>query len=194
MTFTQAAFGPLNLPRQVALVIGASLLIAIAAQISVPFLPVPMTLQTLAILLVGFALGARLATVTLLVYLAEGAMGLPVFAKMNNGAAFFGPTAGFLIGFVVMAWIAGTAADRGLRKMWQMAAVALLASAVIYVPGIAWPLAVANLAGLEGSWIGQDFASYYWAYFIQPFLIGDAVKAILAAVIVGGGWSLLKQS
>ncbi|MCH2164261.1 MAG: biotin transporter BioY [Marinovum sp.] len=193
MTLTHAAFGQLNLTRQVALVLGASLLIAIAAQISVPFWPVPLTLQTLAVLTVGFALGARLASIAILVYLAEGAMGLPVFAKFFNGAAFFGPTAGFLVGFVLVAWIAGTAADRGIRNFWALSGVALVASAVLYIPGLAWPMFVASVAGLEGSWIGQDFGAYYWAYFVQPFLIGDVVKALLAALIVTGGWAALRR-
>lgn len=193
MTLTQKAFGELNLIRQAGLVLGASLFIAVAAQVSVPFYPVPLTLQTLAILLVGFALGARLGAFAVLAYLAEGAMGLPVFANFNNGAAFFGPTAGFLVGFLALAWIAGKAADMGIRSIVGTAVAALIASAVLYIPGIAWPMAVAQATGLEGSWIGQDFVSYYWAYFMKPFMIGDAVKAVLAALIVTGGWKVLSK-
>lgn len=194
MTLAQAALGRQTLTKQALLVLGGSLFVALAAQISVPMFPVPMTLQTLAILIVGLSFGARLGTVTLLAYLGEGAVGLPVFANGMNGAAFFGPTAGFLVGFVGLAWLVGFAADRGLtRSLLATVAVCLGASALLYVPGLAWPMAMANVFGLEGGWIGQDFSSYYWAYFVAPFLIGDAVKSVIAALIVGGGLAALKS-
>ncbi|MGX9353816.1 biotin transporter BioY [Roseobacteraceae bacterium S113] len=192
MTLTQAAFGQMSIARQGALVIGASLFIAVAAQISVPFYPVPLTLQTLAILLVGFTLGARMGALAVLAYLAQGAMGLPVFANFGNGAAFFGPTGGFLLGFVALAWIAGKAADMGVRGVLGTTAAALLASAVLYIPGIAWPMSLASVAGVEGGWVAKE-TGFYWQYFIAPFLIGDAVKALLAALIVTGGWSWLAK-
>lgn len=183
-----------SLLHKAAMVLGGSLFIAIAAQISVPMYPVPMTLQTLAILLVGLSFGSRLGALTVIAYLAEGAMGLPVFANAMNGAAFFGPTAGFLVGFVGLAWVAGFAAERGLAKGIVGTAIAgIVASALLYIPGIAWPMSVAQLSGIEAGWIGREFGSYYWAYFMAPFLIGDAVKAVLAALIVTGGWKVLKR-
>lgn len=183
-----------SLLHKAAMVIGGSLFIAIAAQISVPMYPVPMTLQTLAILLVGFAFGSRLGALTVVAYLAEGAMGLPVFANAMNGAAFFGPTAGFLVGFVGLAWLAGFAAERGLAKGIVGTAVAgIVASALLYIPGIAYPMSLAQLTGIEAGWIGREFGAYYWAYFMGPFLIGDIVKAVLAALIVTGGWKALKR-
>ncbi len=164
MTLAQAAFGPQTFTKQALMVLGGSLFIALAAQISVPMYPVPMTLQTLAVLIVGLSFGARLGALTLLAYLAEGAAGLPVFAYGMNGAAFFGPTAGFLVGFVGLAWVVGFAADRGLsRGALATTAVCLAASALLYVPGLLWPMALAGGFGLEGGWIGQDFAGYYWA-------------------------------
>lgn len=193
-SLSQSVLGQQSALKQAGLVLGASLVIAIAAQISVPMFPVPMTLQTLAILLVGFTLGARLGTAALITYLAEGAMGLPVFANGGNGAAFFGPTAGFLIGFVGVAFLAGLAADRCIAKGFiSTALVAIAATAVLYVPGIAWPMAVAKVSGMEASWIGNEFGAYYWAYFIKPFLIGDAVKAVLAGLIMAGGWSVFSK-
>lgn len=193
MTLTQAAFGKRSLLANAALVLGGSLFIAMAAQISVPFFPVPMTLQTLAILIVGLTFGSRLGALTLLAYLAEGAMGLPVFAKAMNGAAFFGPTAGFLVGFVGLAWLVGYAAEKGIaRGVVPTALVCIVASALLYIPGLAWPMAVASATGIDASWVGQDFVSYYWAYFMKPFLIGDAVKAVIAALVVTGGWAALK--
>ena len=184
MTLVQAAFGQQTHLKQAALVLGGSLFIAIAAQVSVPMFPVPMTLQTLAILIVGLTFGARLGALTLVAYLAEGAMGLPVFANANNGAAFFGPTAGFLIGFVGLAALVGWAADRGLTKnVFATALICIAASAALYIPGIAWPMAVAAVFGFDASWVGQGFGSYYWTYFVAPFLVGDAVKAVIAALV-----------
>ncbi len=183
-TLAHAALGNLTLLKQTALVLAGTLFIAIAAQISVPMIPVPMTLQTLAILTVGFALGARLATITLLTYLAEGAMGLPVFANGGAGLAYmFGPTGGFLVGFVGMAWLAGWAADRGLaRRALPAIAIALVASAFIYVPGLAWPAAT----------LGTEWSSL-WAGWMAPFLAGDAVKAVIAALAVSGGMAALRR-
>lgn len=191
MTLTQAAFGKTSLARQTLLALGGAALIAAATQISVPFFPVPMTLQTLAILVIGFSFGARLGTATLLTYLGYGAIGLPVFAGGMNGLAFAGPTAGFLAGFVLMAGLAGLAAERGIaRGAVSTALVALALSALLYIPGIAWPMAVAQVSGIEAGWAGQE-AGFYWTHFIAPFLIGDAVKAAIAALVVTGAWKAL---
>ncbi|MCR9148938.1 MAG: biotin transporter BioY [Rhodobacteraceae bacterium] len=176
MTLTRALVPAPTLAQKAALVLAGTALIAISAQISVPFFPVPMTLQTLAVLLVGFALGARLGALTVAAYVAEGAMGLPVFSGFKAGLG--GPTTGFLLGFVAMAFIAGWAADRGVRSVPGLALVALAASAVLYLPGVAW----------LGAAIGFEKAI---AVGMMPFLLGDVVKAVLAALIVTGGWSLL---
>lgn len=192
MTFTQAAFGKTTLTRQVLLALGGAAVIAAATQVSVPFFPVPMTLQTLAILVVGLSFGARLGTATLLTYLGYGALGLPVFANGMNGLALVGPTAGFLYGFVLMAGLAGLAADRGIaRGVLSISLVALVLSMLLYIPGIAWPMAVASATGVEAGWVGQEIG-FYWTHFIAPFLIGDAVKAVIAALVVTGAWKALK--
>ena len=160
---------------------GVSFFIAIAAQISIPMFPVPMTLQTLAILIVGLTFGSRLGAVTLMAYLAEGAMGLPVFANGMNGAALVGPTAGFLYGFVGMAYLAGLAVEKGLaRGVLTTAACGIAISALLYIPGLAWPAAA----------LGKSAASL-WSGWMAPFLIGDAVKAVIAAMVVWGGWKAL---
>jgi len=191
MTLSQAVTGTDGFVRKLLMVIGGSAFIAIAAQISVPMLPVPMTLQTLAILMVGFAFGSRLGAMTLLAYLAEGAMGLPVFANGMNGAAFAGPTAGFLLGFVGMAYLAGLAAERGIaRGMIGTGASALVISALLYVPGVIWPAALAGGLGMEAGWVAQS-SGFYWTWFVAPFLIGDAVKAVIAALVVTGAWKAL---
>lgn len=187
-TLAGALIGRETIVKQAGLVLGGSLFIALAAQVLVPFYPVPMTLQTLAILIVGLSFGARLGAATLLAYLAEGAMGLPVFAGGMAAPALIGPTAGFLVGFVLMAWLAGLAADRGLtRGPVSTALVALVASAIIYIPGVAWPMAVAEVAGISGKWVGSS-ADAIWTYWVAPFLLGDAVKAVIAAMVLWGGW------
>jgi biotin transport system substrate-specific component len=192
-TLLSAALGEASLLRKALLVIGGSLFIALAAQVSVPMIPVPMTLQTLAILMVGFAFGSRLGAATLVAYLAEGAAGLPVFANGMNGVALAGPTAGFLVGFVFMAWAAGWAAERGFARGFVGAALSgIVISALLYVPGLAWPMALAGGFGIEAGWAGQG-AGFYWTHFVSPFLIGDAVKAVIAALLVTGGWAVLAR-
>lgn len=185
------ALSQLSLTKQAALVLASTMVIAIAAQVSVPFFPVPMTLQTLAILSVGFALGARLGAITLLTYLAEGAMGAPVFTNFGSAASLVGPTAGFLIGFVGMAWIAGLATDRGITGPVKLSLVAIAASLALYIPGLAWPLGVANAMGVSVYGADLSFAALT-DVFMMPFLIGDIAKAVIAAVLVSGGLSWLR--
>jgi biotin transport system substrate-specific component len=182
MTLSKALVPSNSLLSKGLLVLGGSALIAAAAQVQVPMFPVPMTLQTLAVLLVGLTLGARLGVATLVAYLAEGAVGLPVFAGGHAGLAYMaGPTAGFLAGFVVMAWVAGQGADRGTRGLVPTALLALAASAILYVPGLLWPALTMGVP-----------ADKLLAGWMLPFLAGDAVKAVLAALIVTGGWAALK--
>jgi biotin transport system substrate-specific component len=188
LTLSQAALGELNLVKKVLMVLGGSLFIALAAQVSVPMIPTPMTLQTLAILIVGFTFGSRLGAATLVAYLGEGLMGLPVFANGMNGLAFAGPTAGFLVGFVAMAWLAGFVSDRGLKGFLPLAAAGIAISALLYIPGVAWPMGVASLFGVEAGWVGLS-GDKIWVGFMAPFLIGDTVKAVLAALVVSGGWN-----
>jgi len=183
MTLSHALFPAQSRLMQVLMVLGGTMFIAIAAQISVPMFPVPMTLQTLAILIVGLTYGARLGGATLIAYLAEGAMGLPVFANGAGTLAYMmGPTGGFLLGFVLMAFLAGLAVDRGIAKGFvSTAVVTLVASALLYVPGLAWPAAV----------MGKTM-DVLWLHWMSPFLVGDAVKAIIAALVVSGGWAVMK--
>jgi biotin transport system substrate-specific component len=194
-TLLAATTADLGLARKAGLVLAGSLVIALAAQVSIPFWPVPMTLQTLAVLLVGFTLGSRLGAAAVLAYLAEGAMGLPVFSNGGAGVVYMmGPTAGFLAGFVMMAWLAGLAAERGLaRGVGGTALVALAASAALYVPGLAWPIAVASALGIEAGWAGLS-AGAVWSGFAVPFLPGDAVKAVIAALVVTGAWKALRRA
>ncbi|WP_413870860.1 biotin transporter BioY [Albidovulum sp.] len=192
MTLSKALVPTQSLPVRALMVLGGTAFIALAAQVSVPMIPVPMTLQTLAILIVGLSYGARMGALTVAAYLAEGAMGLPVFANGGNGLAFAGPTAGFLLGFVGMAWAAGFAADRGVKGLVPVALVALAVSALLYVPGVAWAMAADSLFGLDASKWGADSLASIWTWYMAPFLPGDAVKAVIAALVVSGGWAALK--
>jgi biotin transport system substrate-specific component len=174
------------------MVLLGSAFIAIAAQISVPMLPVPMTLQTLAILIVGLTFGSRLGGLTLLAYLAEGAAGLPVFAHGGSMLAFVGPTAGFLAGFVAMAYLAGLAVEKGIAKGFVGTAVtAVVLSALLYIPGVAWAMWLGEVAGLDAAKWGADSFASIWKWYMSPFVIGDVVKAVLAALIVTGAWKAL---
>lgn len=166
-----------SLAMQGALVLGGSALIALAAQVSVPMFPVPMTLQTLAISLIGLTYGSRLAALTVLAYLAEGAMGLPVFAGAGAGiASLMGPTAGFLWGYIPMVWLTGWLVERGLdRGVPRLFAAAVLPAMLLYVPGT---IGVALFTGMGIS------AAVTVA--VLPFILGDAVKTLIAAMAVSG--------
>ena len=167
-----------SITRNVILVISASILIALSAQVSVPIplSPVPMTLQPFAILLIGATLGARRGFAAALLYLVEGAMGLPVFAQGKGGAFWLiaGPTAGFLLAFPFAAWITGWFSERGWMKTAGGTALGMaLAIALIHLSGWSWLAAVMGLGAREAFAIGT-----------APFLIGDVVKIALAAALL----------
>lgn len=141
-----------------------SALLAASAQVSLPMWPVPATLQTLAVLLLGALGGGRLGAASVALYLAEGAMGLPVFAGGAGGAAVLaGPTAGYLLGFLPAAWLAGQA-GRGLARQ---ALVLTAAHLLLFLPGVAW------LAGFVG-WERALTAGLF------VFVPGTVVKTALA--------------
>jgi biotin transport system substrate-specific component len=155
-----------------------SALVAVCAQVNVPMLPVPMTLQTLAVLAIGGAYGSRLGAATLALYALEGAVGLPVFAEFNAG--LMRPTGGYIIGFILAAGLVGWLAERGWdRNILKMFAATLLGAAVLYIPGLAW------LSTFVGG-----FAKAV-EYGLTPFIAGDLVKAALAALAFPAAWSLL---
>ena len=154
------------------LVVAGSALIALAAHIQVPLWPVPATLQTLAIFAIAAAYGRNLAVLTLLAYLAEGAAGLPVFAKGGGLAYFAGPTAGYLVGFVVAAAITGAAADRGWAKNpFKLFGANLVGEIAIL--------------GLGAAWIALAFgAEKAFAWGVGPFIVTDIIKIALASAII----------
>jgi biotin transport system substrate-specific component len=170
-----------RLAIQVLAVLAGSMLLALSARVTVPFWPVPMTMQVLAVFVIGAAYGRKLALATLLAYLAEGAIGLPVFAGGAGLAYMAGPTGGYLVGFAVAAVIAGWAADRGFdRNPFKLFAAMLVGELVILALGAGWLVVL----------FGADKAI---AYGVGPFIVTDLVKVALAAAIVPAAWSLVER-
>ena len=169
--------------RDLLLVAGGSILIAFAAQVVVrlPFTPVPITGQTLAVLLVGFTLGAWRGAASVLLYLLEGGMGLPFFAGGIGWSAFAGPTGGYLLGFVLAAALTGFLAERGWdRSFKRTLGGMLLGNAVIFAAGLPW---LARFVGWPAVWF-QGFL---------PFLPGDLLKALLAAALLPAAWRIIQR-
>lgn len=163
------------------LIVVGSLLLAVSAQFSIPFYPVPVTGQTLAVLLIGMTYGPRLGGATVAAYLMQGAMGLPVFAGGAFGmAALVGPTGGYLAGFLVAAVIMGYLAERGMGRSIISTVIAMvIGNAVIYAMGVLW---LTNFIGLEKA-MGAG---------MLPFLYGDALKLVVAVGLMHGAWRLVK--
>ncbi len=174
---------PGALVRDVALVLGAALLTAACAWIVVPlpFSPVPVTGQTFAELLTAAALGPARGTAAQLLYVALGVAGLPFFQDGTSGPdVLFGVTGGYLVGFVLAAWVVGAAARRGLDRSARAALPAfLLGSLVIYAVGVPWLAVVAGLGPGEALAKG-----------LLPFIPGGIAKALLAAGLLPFAWRL----
>ena len=172
------------------LIIGGSLFIALSAQIAVylPFSPVPVTGQTFAVLLIGALLGSRRGCLSVLLYVIEGAAGLPVFALGRGGIAIlFSPTGGYLIGFIAAAYVTGLLAERGWgRKVETTALVMVLGNIVIYAFGVVW---LACLKFIFRVPIGNGGLFIIGVY---PFVIGDVLKIIIASILLPSGWRLLR--
>ncbi len=173
-----------RLGRNAILAVGGTLAIWAAAKIQVPFYPVPQTLQTMVILALGMAYGWRLAAATTLLYLAEGAVGLPVFAgtpEKGIGIAYMlQGTGGYLVGFVFGAAVCGRLAERGWdRNPFTTAAAMLIGNVLIYVPGLLW----------LGILFGWDQPILAWG--LTPFVLGDLVKLLIAAALLPSLWRLV---
>jgi len=162
--------------KQVALVVGASLFVTLCARITIPlpFTPVPLTLQNFGVLLVGLLLGSRRGFAALALYLAEGAVGLPVFNPTGVGGIaqlFHGATAGFLLTYPLVAWVAGYVMERGRKSFARAAGAGLLGEVVLFTGGLGW------LAVLTHS-VAQAFRwGLYW------FLFAEIIKVMMAAGI-----------
>jgi biotin transport system substrate-specific component len=177
--------GASRLVGQIFLAVLGTLLLTISAKTKVVLGPVDMSLQTLVVLLIAAGFGMRLGVATLLLYMAEGASGLPVFQstpEQGIGIPYMiSYTGGYLAGFVVMAAIVGWAADRGFdRNPIKLFGAMLVAEAVMMAMGFAW---LATLIGPEKAWLGG----------VVPFIVPDLIKVALAAALVPAVWSLLPK-
>ncbi|HEX9790005.1 MAG TPA: biotin transporter BioY [Kiloniellales bacterium] len=174
------------LVRNVILAVLGSALLWASAKIQIPFYPVPMTMQTFVVIALGMAYGWRLGAATIMLYLLEGAFGLPVFAgtpEKGIGLAYIaGPTGGYLAGFVLAAAAAGWLAERGWDRSIVKTAVAMLAGNVcIYVPGLLW----------LGTLVGWDKPVLAWG--MTPFLLADLTKVALACAVIPALWKFVKR-
>ena len=170
--------------RDVVLIVLGALLVAALAQVKIalPFTPVPLTGQTFAVLLVGAALGSQRGAASMALYIALGALGLPVFAGGAAGLAYLsGATLGYLIGFVLAAYVIGLLAERGLERSVRTSLLPfLVGTVIIYVCGVAW------LTVIFGSLSKAVTAG------LLPFLIGDAIKLVAAALVLPAAWKLVR--
>ncbi len=170
-----------------ALIVGGSILIAGLAQIATGY-PVPITGQTFGVLMVAALLGSRRGVLCVLAYLAEGLIGLPVFSQGRAGPAmFFGPTGGYLIGFLPAAYIVGILAERGWdrRAVTTMLAM-VLGSVAMYACGLAWLFCLDHL-------LGKPLGGGVLAVGLYPFLVGDVLKIVLATILLPSGWKLIRH-
>jgi biotin transport system substrate-specific component len=183
-TLLGVALAPLDFVRQVGLVIGFSLLTALSAQIVIPIGPIPITGQTFAVLLTGALLGSRLGAITMIVYLLEGAIGLPFFSGGHGGLLhLMGPTGGYLVAFPAGAYITGAFAEHGWDRKFLTAAVGMaIGSLVIMLSGWLWFSLV-----MRTSPAITLFAT------VLKFIPGDLIKISLAAAVLPSGWKLLKR-
>ncbi|WP_415403431.1 biotin transporter BioY [Tateyamaria sp. SN3-11] len=176
----------LRIKQAVLVVLGIAVL-AVAAKIKVPMWPVPITMGTFAVLTIGAAYGARLGLVTILGYMIIGALGFDVFAGSSAekfGLTYMmGGTGGYLVGYVLATLALGALAQRGWdRSVVWMALAMLIGNVLIYVPGLVW----------LGQLYGWDQPILAWG--LTPFLVGDAIKLALAALVLPGVWALVGRA
>ena len=189
LTLTQTLWPAQNdatrVARAVTLAMAGSLLLTLSAKVQIPFWPVPMTMQTFVVLVLGMAYGWKLGAATMLLYLAEGAIGLPVFAgtpERGIGLAYMaGPTGGYLAGFVAGAILCGWLAERGWDRSWLRTAIAMTAGhLLILLLGFLW------LATLVG-------AAKAYAAGVAPFYAATVAKTALAVAALPLAWRLLNK-
>ena len=162
--------------RQVAIVIGASLFVALCAHITIPLMPitpVPLTVQNFGVLLIGLLLGSRRGFAAMVIYLAEGMSGLPVFNPTGPGgiAQLFGPTGGFLLVYPLVAFLAGYLFERGTRSFLRAAVSGFAAEILLFVGGLSW------LFILTHSLAKAAYLGLYW------FIAAEVIKIMFAAAI-----------
>ena len=170
--------------RNVALVVGGAAFVGISAQIAIPlpFTPVPLTLQTFAVLLTAAALGSMRGVAAMALYAVAGAAGLPWFAEASSG--YSAPSFGYIVGFIAAAFVVGRIAEHGAtRSVVRTAGLMIVGNVIIYAVGLVW---LKN--SLDASW------SDAIAWGLTPFLIGDAIKIAAAAGLLPATWKGLKKA
>jgi biotin transport system substrate-specific component len=184
--------------RAIVLAVAGSLLVAGAAQVIVPMWPVPMTLQTMAVLGVGAAYGARLGAATLGLYALQGAIGLPFFAGGKSGIFddkldYLLPASsmGYVVGFIIAAWAVGKMVESGLaNSVLTTVAATIAGAALLYVPGIVWLAIWASLTlGMDSATAMSSAVS--WGFY--PFVIGDLLKAVIAGLAIPAAGAILSR-
>ena len=167
---------------EILLVLTGTVLLAVSAKVQIPMWPVPITAQTFAVLLIAALFGSKRGVVTMLAYLGEGALGLPVFAGPVAGLGYFaGPTVGFLIGFVIAAMIVGRLAERGWdRKFKSTVAAMTVGTVAIFACGLVWLLFYPHDENLLVAEL----------YLLVP---GAIIKIVLAAALLPSGWKVLAK-
>lgn len=184
---------------QIATVVLGTLVLWASAKISVPVMPIPVSLQTMAVAGLAAAFGWRIGVATLMLYLVEGLAGLPVFAYGGGIQYLASPSFGFILGYIPMAYIIGKAADQGAgKKLLTLFAAMLIGDAVLFAFGFAWLLAVSTIIVQAGaalpSWI--DAGNLLGSAFknaVEPFILWDIVKMAFAALTVTGIWQLARR-
>ena len=183
--YTRTFPGAAGWLRDSVLIVLGTLFVALLAQVKIPlsFTPVPLTGQTLAVLLVGATLGSKRGALSMLLYIALGAFGLPVFAGGAAGLAYLsGATLGYLIGFVIAAYVIGLLAERGLERSVRTSILPfLIGTVIIYICGVAW------LTIVLGSISKAVMAG------LVPFLIGDLIKLLAASLALPVAWKFVKR-
>ena len=171
--------------RQALLVMVGVAVVTLAAQVRIPLQPVPITLQTLAVVLVAATLGTRRGTAALAVYLAVGAAGLPVFSGWQGGLPL--ATAGFIVGFIPAAWVVGKLAERSWDRNWKSVAVFALGLAIPFLPGLAW-------LGWVLASAGSTTAGAVLSAGLIPFIPGELIKLVAAALIMPTLWATVGRA
>jgi len=187
ITLSTAVWGSNSALRHGALFVAGIAILALSAKIAVPMWPVPVTMGTFAVLALGAAYGPRLGLATILGYMLIGALGFDVFAgtggEVNGIAYMMGGTGGYLFGFVLATVLLGYGATRGWdRSVLKMVGLLLVANVLIYVPGLAWLTVLYDMSAVSAINAGM-----------LPYLIGDAVKLALVALLLPSAWKLLKK-
>lgn len=174
----------------IALIIAGTALVAVLAQVAVPLWPVPVTGQTLAVLLVGASLGAARGAASLSLYAVLGAIGLPIYSDASSGwSVLLGPTGGYIIGFVASAAIVGWAAERSWDRGWYKPIITFIGgSLVVFAFGLPWLAVALGQLGLPNDLQSVLIAGFY------PFIIGGLIKAAIAAALLPALWAAAERA